>query len=70
MCTQALEEQCKHPLDPSRELEPRNFKEELYNLIVNLQGEEMDVFTKEAIQKNPQWRLVHVIRAAIEESPY
>ena len=68
--TQALEERCKIPAGLVTRARAKKFKEELHNLIVKLQGEEMNVFSKETIQKNHQPRLVHVIRAAIEESPH
>ena len=68
--TQALEERYKIHVGPITRAGAKKFIEELHNLFVKLQGEEMDVFAKEAIQKNYQLRLVHVIRAAIKESPH
>ena len=44
------------------------FKDDLQNLIIKLQHDEMDVCAKEAIQEDQQLRLVHVIRAEVEES--
>ena len=68
--TQPRKERYKIPVGPITRARVKKFKEELHNLIVKLQGEEMDVFAKEAIKGNNQPRLVHIIRASVEGSPH
>ena len=67
--TQALEERDKI-VGPIMRARAKKFKEKLHNLIVKLQGEKMDMFANDVIQKNHQPRLVHIILATIEESPH
>ena len=67
---QARVKKFKVPIRPVTRARAKLFKEELHNLIIKIQRGEMDAFANEAIQENHQPRLVHVIRAGIEESPH
>ena len=58
----------KVPVGPVTGARAKRFKDDLQNLIIKLQHDEMDVCAKEAIQEDQQLRLVHVIRAEVEES--
>ena len=57
----------KVPVGPVTRARAKRFKDDLQNLIIKLQHDEMDVCAKEAIQEDQQLRLVHVIRAEVEE---
>ena len=57
----------KVPVGPVTRARAQRFKEDLQNLIIKLQHDEMDVCTKEVKQDDQPLRLVHVIRAEVEE---
>ena len=57
----------KVPVGPVTRARAKRFKDDLQNLIIKLEHDEMDVCAKEAVQEDQQLRLVHVIRAEVEE---
>ena len=67
MTKKTCAEPFKVPVGAVTRARAKRFKDDLQNSIIKLEHDEMDVCAKEAVQEDQQLRLVHVIRAEVEE---